>query len=161
MFLWIFKIVFVFIIGQCFLDIAYRYPTMIFDMGVVCIGFLLYYLFILTRRLQPRLFITLLIAGLLLAVFNLIPFERFEPEANVKLVHTSISVMVTSFYKNQLPIPVIKNLSEMGMLAKQYYILFLLKQFFMVFFASLLISELTHLRLKWKATVSEEAICSE
>lgn len=150
MFSWIFKFLFMVFCCMGLMDIAYRYPYMLLDMGAIAILIYLYYTLLTFRVFNPRLFYLLLLAGGIWTIVSLSPIGQglIVPVNAVPGIGFAES-LDHIIHKGYIARPLVKNFAEFTILAKQYYLAFLFKNFFMVFIPALMLAETTYRKKLW------------
>lgn len=122
----------------------YQFPILALDGFILIIGIFLYQLLKRLRRESFKGFILLVSIGMLISIVNFLPIKVPKNDLN-KYISTRGVIRHMLEYKphiKRIKTRKIMNLFEFGELSKTYFIIFVLKYFYMVFITSLLISEL-------------------
>lgn len=150
MFTWIFKFLFMVFCCMGLMDIAYRYPFLLLDMGAIAIIIYLYYSLLTCRVFTPKLFYLLLLAGGIWTVISLSPIGQslivpFNIVPGVGFAESLDHII----HKGYIARPMVHSFAEFTLLAKKYYIACLFKNFFMIFIPALILAETTYRRKLW------------
>ena len=126
------------------LEAIYNFPIIALDGIILCLGLYSYLLLKKLKQKKGRAYWGVILTGTLISIFNFLPYS-VETKGLDKFISTKSVMRALIEYKPhalRVKTRKVKSLFEFARLSKIYFIIFLMKHFYMVFFSVVLISEI-------------------